>query len=116
MPWVYEPYMRDCLATCKFDNVLLIDNSVTNRGVSRSWNMGIDKLQSETDDWLIVFSAAVRFGTLGGTDFLQQLVHFNTHCLAVEATGDLFGWHLVAFSRECLHRVGRFDENLFPGY
>lgn len=115
LPWVYEPYMQDCLASCKLDNILLVDNTVTNLGVSRSWNLGIDKLQSEKADWLIVLSASVRFGQHGGLDFIEQLEHYQHKTLAVEATG-LFGWHLVAFSRECIHRVGRFDENMFPGY
>ena len=101
--------MRDC----KLD-VHQIDNSEVNRGVPRSWNMGIDRMIKDDSDWLIVMSAAVRFGEPGGLDFLKVLEHHSDH-RAVSALG-LFGWHLMAFSRETIETAGRFDENFFPAY
>lgn len=117
LPWVHEPYMQECLATCKLDNLLTVDNSSNNRGVARSWNMGIDRMFAEKADWLVAFSAAVRFGSCGGLDFIDHLSETGQqNALVVEATQNVYGWHLIAFSREAIHRVGRFDENLYPGY
>lgn len=78
----------------------------------RSHNLGIDKMKEDDSDWLIVLSAAMRFGEPGGLDFIAELE---------KAPGDLviepsyiFGWHLIAFSRQVIEKVGRWDENFTP--
>lgn len=104
----------DSMATEFADSVLLIDNTKENRGVAASWNIGVDLVIAEQYDWLIVLSAGIRFGQRGGMDFLHELLMAES--LVVEADNDL-GWHLIAFSREALERVGPFDAILFhPAY
>lgn len=113
LPWVDPVWRDEFLATCKFD-IHTIDNSERNRGVPRSWNMGIDRMRKDDSDWLVVVSCAIRFGDEGGEDFLRILEQRPDH-RAVSALGT-FGWHLIAFSRETVETAGRFDENLWPGY
>lgn len=113
LPWVVPEWRDDCIATCALD-VVEIDNSVKNRGVPRSWNIGIDIMRERDADWLIVMSAALRFGDPGGLDFLEVLEDHPDH-LGISAL-DTFGWHLMAFNREAIEACGRFDENFWPGY
>jgi len=111
MPWIVEHHKTECLNTCKLD-VLDVDNSHTNRGFPRSVNIGIDHMASNHSDWLIIMSSAVRFGKPGGQDFIQALEQHPNHQL-IEAT-PVYGWHLIAFSRDTIETCGRWDENLFP--
>lgn len=113
MPWVVWDWRWACLETCKID-VCDVDNSLVNRGVPRSWNMGVDEMRRTDSDWLIVMSAAIRFGDAGGTDFVRTLEEHPDH--GVISALNTFGWHLIAFSRETIEMAGRFDENFFPGY
>lgn len=108
LPFVHAPYARACLKTCKLKNLLVVDNTERNRGVMRSHNMGIDHMRRTDAEWLIVVSAAIRFGEPGGLDFAGQL---QGH--VIEAAG-VYGWHLIAFHRETLEKVGRWDENFYP--
>lgn len=112
LPYIVQHYMQECMATCKLDNVLLIDNTKDNFGIMKSHNIGIDKMREDNSDWLIVLSAAIRFGKPGGLDFIEQIEKNKDH-LALEAAG-VFGWHLIAFSRELIEKVGRWDENFTP--
>jgi hypothetical protein len=113
MPWTDRERAMGCLRSAMID-IDDVDNSVTNRGVSRSWNMGIDKMERTDADWLIVLSSAVRFGVDGGMDFLQILEDKpEFHVIQPLAT---YGWHMVAFSRKAVEVAGRFDENFWPGY
>lgn len=115
LPYVYEPYYRACMKTCKLDNVLAVNNTVDNIGIMASHNKGIDKMLAEDADWLIILSAAIRFGEPGGLDFIEQLEAHPDH-IALEAI-DVYGWHLIAFSRRLIEKVGRWDENFTPyGY
>lgn len=118
MPYVYEPYKRACLANVHpliQEQLLLVDNTVNNVGIMKAHNMGIEKMRAEDTDWLIVMSAAVRFGEPCGMDFIKALED-RPGDLVVEAAG-VYGWHLIAFSRECIERVGKWDENFTPyGY
>jgi len=72
---MYEPYMKDCMATCKIprENMMLIDNTVINIGFTKAYNIAIDRVLSEDYDWLIGLSAAIRFGKPGGLDFIEAL-------------------------------------------
>jgi len=113
MPWVVWDWRHEALKRAKID-IDLIDNSINNRGVPRSWNIGIDLMRARDADWLIVMSAAIRFGKEGGQDFIRLLESKPDHRV-ISALGT-FGWHLIAFSRETIETAGRFDENFFPGY
>lgn len=120
LPWVYQPFRDEFMKTCKLE-VLEIDNSYKNLGIMRSHNIGIDKMREENADWLIVMSAAIRFGETGGLDFIAQLDP-EFICIGAadkkkwdnEAQVGIFGWHLIAFSRECIEKVGKWDANFSP--
>ncbi len=133
MPYVYQPYADECFASMShlFDsNVLLIDNTEHNKGVPESWNLGIDKAREIGADWLVIISAAVRFGQFGGTDIINQLelhdadvVHFSgknmpeqSYIRGKEYADDLLGWHLTAIRMSVIEKVGYFDTNFFPAY
>jgi len=113
LPSIHEPWTEACLETCKI-RVRVIDNTQHNIGSVKSWNLGIDQMIQENAQWLVVLSAAIRFGPAGGLDFIQALDLPGR--LVVEAS-PVFGWHLIAFHRDLIATVGRFDENFFPyGY
>jgi hypothetical protein len=111
LPSIWQPWTDECLRTVHFE-VMVVDNTVENIGTGASWNRGIDKMRAEGADWLILVSAALRFGEPGGFDFLDALDAHADH-LVVEAHG-VFGWHLIAFHRRCVEALGRFDCNFFP--
>lgn len=115
LPSRFKPYTDSCIETIKFpgDRLLIVDNTINNRGVSKSWNLGVERALADGSEWLVMLSAAIRFGKAGGLDFIAALAEHGDHTVA-EAM-PVFGWHLIAFSRECLERVGKFDENL-PNY
>jgi len=113
LPSIFKPYTDDCIASMSDalkQNVLLIDNTQNNIGVTPAWNLGIDKLYEDNADWLILLSAAIRF-TNGGDDFIAELEKRAATDDVVEAN-NVFGWHLIAFNRRLFDKVGRFDENL----
>lgn len=114
VPTLYLPWAGACLQSCRFDKdkMLIIDNSQENKGVARSWNMGLDAMQEQAANWLILCSEANRFGARGGLDFIDEL---DPDYDVVEA-GLGMGWHLIAFHRRVFEVVGRFDENFYPGY
>lgn len=116
LPSIYPPWTEACLSTCRLDNVIVIDNSKDNRGFPKSVNEGIYALEaSDTAQWLVILSAAIRFGEPGGLDFIEALQDRPDH-VAVEAM-PVFGWHLIAFHRDTIKAVGRWDENFVPyGY
>lgn len=115
LPFVYQPYKDECLATSKLDNVLLVDNTVINLGIMKSHNLGIEKMKADKSDWLIIMSAAIRFGEPGGLDFIAELEKRPDH-VVLEAA-EVFGWHLIAFNRKTIEKVGYWDENFTPyGY
>lgn len=114
MPWMHKPYRDECLADCRFDNILEIDNSTTNRGCCRSYNLGVDQMRLDDSDWLVILSPAVRFGASGGRDFITELEARPTQ--AVVSAEGTYGWHLIAFQRHVIEAAGRWDENFFPCY
>lgn len=111
LPVVHQPWGDACIKTCRLDNLLVVNNTVTNLGVMRSHNMGIDYMKEKEADWLIVISAAIRFGDEGGLDFARALDRYDG--MVLEAAG-VFGWHLIAFRREVFELAGRWDENFTP--
>ncbi len=112
LPYVLEEFKDRCLDRCMLDNVLLVDNRRTNLGIMRSHNLGIDAMRELDADWLIVMSAAIRFGGRGGRDFTEALERMAG--VAVVNAEGLFGWHLMAFSRATIEAAGRWDENFSP--
>jgi len=112
LPSIYQPWTDACLANCKLENVLVIDNTVDNIGVAASWNKGIEKMYRDNTDWLIILSASIRFGERGGIDFAESL---TGNSIAIEA-GMGMGWHLIAFGKRVFDNVGTFDENFYPAY
>lgn len=115
LPWIWRPYMQECLAGCRLADVLTVDNATHNMGIMRSHNHGVDWMRERDADWLVIISAAVRFGPAGGLDFLDALKEHSEHrVISAEGT---FGWHLIAFRRDLIEATGRWDENLSPyGY
>jgi hypothetical protein len=113
IPSIYQPWTDRCLRGCEL-NTFVVDNTETNRGVAASWNLGIDEMERRGADWLIIVSAAIRFGPPGGLDFLAALDE-HLDALAVEAAQGI-GWHLIAINKRTFERIGRFDENFYPAY
>lgn len=134
LPFVYRPFMEACVATMAPEfkkNVFFVDNTLDNIGIMRAHNKGIDRMNRVGADWLIILSAAVRFGEAGGLDFIQQLEdhmdHYVIHAASNNVIGGkqndgsagggvnkIFGWHLTAFKREVFENIGRWDENFSP--
>lgn len=110
---MYPEWTERCLATCKIEPYV-IDNTIVNKGVAGSWNIGIDYLEEEHADWLVILSAALRFGPPGGKDFIEAIEN-SSNCIALEAAHGI-GWHLIAFHKQVFEKVGRFDENFWPAY
>lgn len=135
VPYAYQLYYDEFIKTLKIpqENVWAIDNTdpVKNLGIMKSHNIGIDKMYEAGAGWLIVMSAAIRFGEKGGMDFLDILeAHSNYHVIhggSENITGGMqanangggghnkvFGWHLVAFNRSVFDAIGKWDENFTP--
>lgn len=114
IPSIFQSYTNRCLASCLFPtgSLLVVDNTVQNRGVAASWNLGIRIMKIRNADWLVICSAAMRFGDPGGLDFIAEL---DNHDFIVEAAHGM-GWHLIAFHRSVIERVGLFDVNFHPAY
>jgi hypothetical protein len=111
LPWVLRSY-RDAFAeTCRL-NVYEVDNSEHNIGIMRATNLGIDQMRVNGTEWLVVMSAALRFGPAGGLDFIDHLDRMDGHRV-VEAAG-VFGWHLIAFHCDTIAAVGKWDPNYSP--
>lgn len=128
LPYIYQPYFDECIKTLKID-VMAIDNTVSNRGVAESWNMGIDEMRNKDADYLIILSAAMRFGESGGQDMLEDLEIspvWRTYFADKSKIADrdsysewvdgMFGYHCVAFHRELINQIGYFDTNFYPIY
>lgn len=114
VPYTVQSVMDEFMETCKLENVLKIDNTVNNIGCMASHNLGVDKMYETESDWLIVISPAIRFGSAGGLDFVEKLK--NTQHKIVESMG-VFGWHLIAFHKDVIDKVGKWDTNFTPyGY
>ncbi len=129
LPFVFQPYFDACIATCKFpkENMLLVDNTVNNIGIMKSHNLGIAKMREMDADWLIIMSAAIRFGENGGLDFIKILEdHPDYHVIHAASENveggkqqtkegggknEIFGWHLTAFHKSVFDKIGTWDEN-----
>lgn len=133
VPYVYQPYFDAFIKTVKIprEKMLIIDNTKKNLGIMRSHNLGIDFMKEKKANWLIIMSAAIRFGEPGGLDFVKVLEdhpdHYIIHAATPNVIGGLkqkpegreqvngvFGWHLTAFHRDVFENIGRWDENYTP--
>jgi hypothetical protein len=123
LPYAWRPYYEECIATMapEFkEHVMFVDNTRDNIGIMRAENLGIDKLYRERAEWLIVMSAAIRFGS-GGLDFLK-VIEDHQDCQIINGAGkwtrdgvekiEALGFHLTAFHRSVFDLVGGFDSNL----
>jgi hypothetical protein len=114
LPFRVQEFRDEFMATCKLDNILEIDNTVNNLGVMVSHNLGVKKMYEEDADWLIIMSAALRFGERGGLDIIEYLE--TTDAQIIEGF-ELYCWHLMAFRRDVVDAAGGWDENFSPyGY
>lgn len=125
LPSVHPPYLDACIATIAdpfLAHVVVLDNTTHNLGVAASWNVGVRAMYAQDAEWLVILSAAMRFGDAGGLDFLAHLEAQTGDEWAIEAgpcpTDPTygFGWHCIAFPRRTFDRVGLFDENFWPAY
>lgn len=137
LPFAYRPFYEECRATMHPDfakNVLFIDDTDPSKrkGIMRAHNMGIDFMRQKKADWLVIMSAAIRFGESGGLDFIKVLEEHPSHYIIHAATANVkggmqqsgkeggggrngvFGWHLTAIKREVFDSIGRYDENFTP--
>lgn len=113
LPYAVKDWAEQCIGTMRLQEegrVLLIDNTITNLGIMRSHNIALD-LRHE-DEWLIIMSAALRFGPQGGLDFIDNLVERADH--GIISAAHTFGWHMVAFRPDVVAKMGRWDENFSP--
>lgn len=120
MTYMYEPYLKDCLATLKLPrkNLMLVDGRLPNDG-GCAWaiNLGIDFMKRQKAEWLILINPAMRFGDAGGLDMLDaldatgaNLIYFTDH------TGNEFAWHCCAINRRVFDAIGKLDTNFKPVY
>lgn len=115
LPSIHPPWTERAIADSRLDPLIIVDNTRHNRGVAASWNLGARMVLDDLDmQWLVIVSAACRFGKPGGLDFIDAL-YANRGAAAVEAAHGI-GWHLIAFHRTTLEQAGLFDENFWPGY
>lgn len=113
LPSIYQPYTNECIASMSRDlaeHLVLQDNTQTNIGVTPAWNKGLEQMYESSADWLILLSAAIRFGESAGNDIVEYL-EAHPDLDVVEAL-DVFGWHLIAFNKRLFEKVGSFDENM----
>jgi len=119
LPTIYQPYTHAFLKTISAEllpHILIINNTTNNIGVTRSWNQGIDNIHKFDKDWLILCSAAIRFGPPGGRDYINTLNPYFDVIEATNKTSTVYGWHLIAFHRRVFDTIGRFDENFLNYY
>lgn len=112
------------------ENVLVINNTVKNMGIMKAHNLGVQFMNANKADWLIIVSAAIRFGEAGGLDFVQVLEeHMDyrvIHAASDNVAGgkqqtedgggvnEVLGWHLTAFRSTLFDNIGVWDENFTP--
>lgn len=125
LPSVYEAWTDACVASMRgplLSNLEVFDNVTRNQGVPAAWNHGVRIMRAREAGWLVLVSAAMRFGPAGGDDFVRHLDDAPREAWAVEAGVQPrhpthgFGWHLIAFRASTFDRVGVFDENYWPAY
>lgn len=128
LPYLDEHLYREAVGslTDKRVDVLGIDNTVVNRGVTAAWNAAA-RLVVSTDseyEWLLLWSTAIVFGDSGGSDFVDRLEDAPAYGPPFHrafwwprlVSGIGCGWHLTAINWEVLRHVGVFDDQAFFAY
>lgn len=113
LPSIHQPYTTECFASMSDNfrkNTYVHDNTQNNIGVTPAWNIGLQEMYNRGADWLVLLSAAIRFGERGGDDIAEYL-EAHPDLDVVEAL-EVYGWHLIAFNKRLFDRVGTFDENM----
>ena len=118
LPFVVKEWADRCIGSSRLHEegrFMTVDNTVNNVGIMRAHNMALDA--REPDEWLIILSAALEFGSReGGLDFIDNLVEYGDDHGVISASGT-FGWHMVGFRPDVVAKMGRWDENFTPyGY
>ena len=119
LPSIHPPTTEPCLAGIADslkERLLLVDNTTRNRGLAASWNLGAQQVLDEGLDWLVILSAATRFGLAGGEDFVALLDFYDPASTWVIESDAPVNQHLMAWSRPMLEGVGLADENFHPIY
>lgn len=124
---VYKVNKRvsNSIKSLKGYNVLIIDNSgnqeckiyedkygfevlyqTENIGVPRAWNLALEK----NKDWTFIVSSSMIFRKsfsyiLKMVENFEGLIFRTNH-----------GWHCVGIHKDVIKKVGRFDQNFYPGY
>lgn len=134
LPFAYRPWAEECIKTMHpefLKNTLLIDdtNPDTRIGIMASHNKGIERMREVGADWLIILSAAIRFGPPGGLDFVDILErhkddHYIIHGASLNVLGGLQhkeegknqanliqGWHLSGIRSSVFDNIGIYDNN-----
>ncbi len=115
LPWLDGQLLSECLATWCNDprvEVMPVDNSVENRGVSWAWNLATRRVIAGEADWLILCSTTMRFGEGGGVGLLDAMEEPQHHIVGGIDTG----WHYIGLRGKELAMVGEFDEGFFAYY
>lgn len=119
LPSIHPPYTQACLAGMHpslREHLVLVDNTARNRGLAASWNVGAQRVLDEGADWLVIVSAATRFGLPGGSDLLDLLAETDpVRTWVVEADAPV-NQHFWAWSRHLIEGVGLVDRNFYPIY
>lgn len=115
LPYVYKPYLEACLATIKIpkEQLLLVDGTLPeDGGFAWAFNRGIEFMEMQEADYLIVLNPALRFGEPGGMDMLEKLNGLDSNMVFFN---DL-AWHCCAIGRVVIDAIGKLDTNFSPVY
>lgn len=116
LPYMNRDYAEETIGSLCPElrrGLVTTNNSEINRGIMWAHNRAVRTMHADAEaQWLIVMSSAVTFGPRMGFDFLDALDEHTDHDV-VEAAG-VFGWHLIAFSRQIITEVGYWDETFTP--
>jgi hypothetical protein len=118
IPSVNSKWAKQCilsLETNDLENVLVVDNTKINHGVSGAWNLGIDKMYKDGSEWLIICSESIRFYDNPILNIENAIKNADKNTLIIEGNNGQ-GWHLIMLNRKVFDTVGYFDEIFHPAY
>jgi hypothetical protein len=118
IPSVNLSWANECILSLETDdlqNILVVDNTKINHGVSGAWNLGIDKMYKDNSEWLIICSESIRFYDNPISNINNSINNANPETLIIEGNNGQ-GWHFIMFNRKVFDTVGYFDEVFYPAY